>query len=272
MRRIDLNSMKDLTSIDWALPIHGSSNGVLPKSIINWNRDTLYLKLPSYDEYFGFYGNETIMELINSRIGAILGLPVLDYGLVRANVKLNDTIYETYVSVSRDYAGGNKVISFEKYFYINRTGKEEPLAFVKRLNLEQVIYQQFIYDFIICNFDRHSRNNDIILTENSIQLAPFFDNSATFIGKRPDNEIDAKKKYNDQIRVNNFIGTQFLLQNIHLIDREIVLRYPRKADRDLLFQGLDEVTTGIFRDYIWEMLFWRVEDVAREKIPFIRWK
>ena len=46
------------------------------------------------------------------------------------------------------------------------------------------IYKQFVYDYIICNMDRHGKNTEILINYDNprdIRVAPFFDNSFTVL-------------------------------------------------------------------------------------------
>lgn len=63
--------------------------------------------------------------------------------------------------------------------------------------------------------------------------------------------------------VNNFIGSNNLLDNVLSIDSPVIIRKPRKEDRQELFQGLQTVTSRRFRDYTWEMLNSRVESLMQ---------
>jgi len=45
MTRVDLKKKYDLTNINWASGIGGSSDGVLPKNIIETNTGTLYRRI-----------------------------------------------------------------------------------------------------------------------------------------------------------------------------------------------------------------------------------
>ena len=119
--------------------------------------------------------------------------------------------------------------------------------------------------------DRHSKNNDILLYRNKIKLAPFSDDSLTYISIRPDNDIANKVKYNEQLRVNNFIGDQNLNSNLGYINQPIKIRNILESDRQYLFQGLGKIVTKQLRDYIWQMLKWRIQDVKNKKIPYISW-
>ena len=268
MSYINLNQVKNLSYLKWEKLDSGTSDGILNKN----KAGNTYLKLASYNKYYGFYGREPLLELINSRIGQILNLPVLDYGLWVADVILDNTKYRTLVSTSKNYALNKKVVSFERFFTNNRQNNEMPLEFVKRYNWKQFIYKQFIFDFIICNMDRHGKNNDILIDDKKrLSVAPFFDNSLTFVTNRPDNDINQKVTYNDSLRTNNFIGSPYLIENIYNIDETITLRSPKKDDRKELFQGLGKVTTREFRDYVWWLLQERVKDVRKSGIRFIQW-
>ncbi|MBR1453984.1 MAG: hypothetical protein IJ593_05010 [Lachnospiraceae bacterium] len=268
--KINLNNIIDLTNTEFRSNKQGSSDGILPKTRIESR--VVYLKASSYSKPFGIYGKEVLMELINSRIGKILAVPVLEYGLINANIVIDNTVYNTLVSISKDYKSNKyQSISVEKLYNKQSKPGEKPLDMLKRLGLQDSIYKQFVYDYVIGNLDRHGKNNDILIGKD-IKLAPYFDNSLTFVATKPNNDIINKTEFNDEQRVNNFIGTQYLNNNLYLIDKQIEVRLPRKSDRQYLFQGLSRVTTRAFRDYVWYMLNRRVDNVRSKNIQTILWR
>lgn len=272
MDRVDLSKVYDLRHLDFDIGISGSSAGILPKVIVNSSNKRLFIKLSSFSLPYGFYGTEAILELINSRIGEILRLPVLRYGLKAIRVSLKGREYITLASFGADYTSGDKAISFEKFYEIYSIKGETTLAFIKRLGICESIYKEFVFDYIICNLDRHGKNTEIMTSKTgTIRVAPFFDNSLTFVGLRPQNEIESKAKFNDSIAVNNYIGDRNLLSNLAKIDTPIKVRHPRKEDRQLLFQGLGKITTQKYRDFVWETLNRRVENVKAQRLSVIRW-
>lgn len=276
MSRISLKKTYNLTKLKWTEVKQGSTDGILPKTTVEYNGVKYYLKTGSYSKPFGFYGIEPIIELINSRIGKILGFPVLNYSLISATVKMEDITLDTLISVSRDYAKGKQQISFEKFYNVYAIkydkGIESTIDFCKRFDIIDLIYQQFVFDYIICNYDRHEKNTEILIDrEGKIHLAPFFDNSLTFITNRPENEIKNKVPFNESMRVRDFIGTMNLRENLSLIDSVVRVRQPKQEDREMLFQGLSKVTTREFRDFTWNLLIRRVESVKQSGISFIQW-
>lgn len=271
MIEINLEEKINLLEVDMLLGSYGCSDGILPKGVSLSDDKKWFIKLGSYSKVHGFYGVEPMIELINSRIGNILGLPVLEYDLKRVLVTMQGETIETIATQSKDYkAHGEKSVSFEK-MYECMTKNLTALEFVKQLGVEKQIYSMFVYDYIICNLDRHGKNIEILIHKDKIRLAPLFDNSLTFLTNRPVNEIVNKVDFNDSMCVNNYIGHRTLLENLMLIDEPISIRKPTEKDREKLFQGLSNVTTKEFRDYVWYLLNRRVEDVKSKQIQFIRW-
>ena len=260
---------RDLRRIDWTVGISGSSDGILPKAKVG----NKYYKLSSFDRYrCEFYGIESIIEVINSRIGKILDVPVLEYKPEKVLVKIEGKIYETIAAVSADYCKGRQSISLEKLY--GKSSTKDCIAFIQRYGFSEAVSKQFLYDFIICNLDRHGKNNDVLIKGGKCKLAPFFDNSLTFVTNRPLDEMRKKVTYNDNMQVNNFLGSRKLVDNLRLIGSltPIIVREPRKEDRRDLFKGLGNDTRREFRDYVWWLLGRRVSDVKKEGISFIMWK
>lgn len=267
MPKIDLSKVVDLRQVKFNEQLSGSSDGILTKTRIN----SSYIKLGSYSRPYGFYGIEPVMEIINSRIGDVLNLPVLRYGLVKCIVNIDGADILTLASVSTNYVPKQATsVSVEKFC---ETFQETPLRVLERYGLLTDVYKQFLYDFIILNMDRHGKNTELLVFDNgALRVAPFFDNSLTFIFNRPENEVKKKVLYNDAISVNNYIGDRNLQANLLKISHRIEVRCPRDTDRAYIFQGLSKVTSRSFRDYVWYMLLRRIDDVRRQKIQAIVWR
>ena len=256
---VNLNNTLDLTSLifDVNTP-SGNSNGILYKAIgISGGKKT-YFKLGSFNSAYGFYGIEPILELINSRIGKILGINTLDYGLCNAIVNIEGKNYKTMVSYSYDYADGVTCISAENMYKQAMGRVKNPLQMFKLMGMTNEIYKMFIFDYVVCNLDRHGKNIDILAVESGngvkYRIAPLFDNSLTTLLTKSNKDIENKVAFNDNSRVNNFVGAPNLMANIREIDNKIEINRVHKDDRKRLFQGLGNYTDRKFREYVWNML------------------
>ena len=69
------------------------------KSVIEKN----FYKLSSFNAHDGFYGHESVNELIVSRLLDILQIPHTNYRLVHALVEVDEQEYTTWLCVSKDY-------------------------------------------------------------------------------------------------------------------------------------------------------------------------
>lgn len=273
MGYINLNKCYDLRNVLWDATIKVTSPGILLKSIIERkNGKNTYLKLSSYSLPFGVYGNEALFELLNSRLGSLLGLNVLNYDLISAFVILDGKEFKTLVSKCEDFGElGYKKISFGKFYQQYRNGEESPLALCKRYGIESSIYEMFLFDFIICNLDRHDSNIYLLQNEDIVKVTSLFDNSFCSMFNKTENEIKNRAYYNDESKTNNYIGSKLLIENLYNIDKPVRIRSLRSSDREKLFQGIGKVTTREFRDYYWWFVNRRIEHVKSLKIPFIKW-
>lgn len=283
--RIDLKNKLDLRKVQFNRTTpSGHTDGMLYKANIIQGNSVYYIKLGQFNLSNGFYGIEPIIELVNSRIGQLLRLPVLEYRLYDQYVDIDNHIYKTLAQISKDYQtrvdASGKIVKYSKdqieqmFNSVKHTNSlETPLQLAQLLGLELEIYKQFVFDYVICNMDRHGKNTEILINQSNprdIRVAPFFDNSFTVLLQRYSSGYKNKFQFNDKIPVNNYIGYNNLLDNILIIDKTVVVRQPRKDDRQLLFQGLQSVTSRKFRDYTWEMLNDRINDLSRIGNNYIR--
>lgn len=278
MYKVDLNITRDLRKLRFKYQQStGHTNGMLPKATAMQGDRLLYIKLGQFNRSVGFYGIEPVIELINSRIGQMLGFPVLDYRLYRQIVTIDGAEYTTLAQISFDYQrvkSKNNVVNIynkedvEIMFHQGLAlGKwNTTLDMMMKLGLLQQIYEQFVYDYLICNMDRHGKNNEILIDRENkanMRLAPFFDNSLTVLLQRYGSGYVDRFKYNDRMPVNNFIGSNNLLDNVMIINSPVYVKRLTKDSRQAIFQGLQSVTTRRFRDYTWEMINSRIESLQK---------
>ncbi len=265
--------MVDLRHVDWNIGVGGSSDGMLPKAVIEKDNEKYYLKLSSYNVAFGIYGIESITEMVAYRIGRCLGVDCLEYGLLEGIVSLDNKDLNAYVSVSKDFKKGRLTISLERYFTNRENIDETTIEFIRRLKIQESIYKMFVFDYIIMNKDRHGKNIEVFLDTG--KQTPLFDNSFSLFNTYEDSKLSNTLEYDDNMRVNNFVGYQNLKDNLGLIDCEIEMRELKKEDQDYIFKDLEEVLSRTRRDIIWNNVYNRYEDIRRvsnEKLLPISWK
>lgn len=216
------------------------TNGILLKTQIN----NKYLKLGSFSGEH-FYSREPLFEVLSSRVGQQLNLNVLKYELipVKINIKGNQIITEA--SISTEYKKDEKAIPIEKFI----NPKEDWLLKLKTYGLLNDFKSIVIFDYIICNMDRHGKNIEVLLNNTGkYRLAPAFDNSFTVLTYRYNQMLNKEfenYRYNDDTEVNNYLGNKTLEANLKLFKPLPKLRY---LDREELFKGLGKTTTRTFRN------------------------
>jgi hypothetical protein len=206
---------------------------MLPKAVF----ESKYIKMSSYSSAYGIYGNEAVMEVVASRIGSSLGVNCVRYELVDAGVLLDGKKYITQVCMSDDFRKGRETIDFESFYLKNRLQNETPLGLVERINITERIYEMLVYDYIICNIDRHGKNIEIFTDNN--EMAPLFDNGFCLMSKVPDDILDTAV-FNEYMPVNNYVGLNTLLLNLKYVASKAQIKM-RKPNNGLLFEDLADV-------------------------------
>lgn len=91
---------------------------MLYKANIIQGNSVYYIKLGQFNLSNGFYGIEPIIELVNSRIGQLLRLPVLEYRLYDQYVDIDNHVYKTLAQISKDYQirveASGKIVKYNK--------------------------------------------------------------------------------------------------------------------------------------------------------------
>ena len=145
-----------------------TTDGMLPKC---WHKDIkgIYLKKGGTDLGINS-GNEPVSEFLASQLLDILEYPHVKYDLENYRGKL----------VSSCKLMTSKEVSMIPIFYMLENATYESLIrYCEKNNFIDDLYRMFIFDFIICNSDRHLRNIGLLFNSNTyevISLAPIFDN------------------------------------------------------------------------------------------------
>ncbi len=107
-----------------------------------------FYKLSSFNAHDGFYGHESVNELIVSRLLDILQIPHTNYRLVHALVEVDEQEYTTWLCVSKDYRKlGETNVSLEIFHDLMREGRELPLDFCKRMGWGRQVAETMLVDF-----------------------------------------------------------------------------------------------------------------------------
>lgn len=201
--------IKDLRNINWN-NLNSTSTGMIPKYL----NDKIFLKLSTYNETAGFYGEEPEYEELAYKIGKILRLNIVEVEVEEALIQYNNKEYKTLVAIFPNFNRNGNSIPIENFCEINGVNSKDLLFDDKfRADLSKIME----YDFLINNIDRHGRNIEVM----NNKIAPIFDNSLSMFSKMPDNALN--ESLFEVYSANNFIGYPNLLDNLKLINNEIDL-------------------------------------------------
>ncbi|MCI5967653.1 MAG: HipA domain-containing protein [Tenericutes bacterium] len=146
-------------------------------------------------EYFYKY-NETAAlysELVAEELAQDFGIDHVNYYLALFD-NHRGCISESYKKANVDYTLGSELLS-ECYYYMTENRNIEEFnnleaiwdaleyRYANNPNKDQIIsdlmnqiVNMFIFDIIICNYDRHSDNWEIMESSDEIKLSPIYDN------------------------------------------------------------------------------------------------
>lgn len=202
-------AIKDLRNINWN-NLNSTSTGMIPKYL----NDKVFMKLSTYNETVGFYGEEPEYEELAYKIGEILGINIVEVEVEEVLIQYNNKEYKTLVAISPNFNRNGNSIPIENFCEINGINSKDLLFNdIFRADLSKIIE----YDFLINNIDRHGRNIEVM----NNKIAPIFDNSLSMFSKMPDNALN--QALFEVYTANNFIGYPNLLDNLKLIDNGIDL-------------------------------------------------
>ena len=248
--------MKDLTFLKWSYS-SSSSGGTYLKSETGYGSKKVYYKLSDFKQG-RFTGCEAVIEVVVSRLGEILGFPVLKYMGDMSVIDIDGTKYTTFVARSYNYVkNGYTAIPLITDFLTNRlSDRESPLEYCRRIGLQEYLDYIFIFDYLIVNIDRHGHNIEILYNnDNDMIPSPIFDNGRSLTYEYGNNVVLMQNwDYKSDIAVNNFVGSIHLESNLKNISKPYKL--PRLADNEYkkIFYGLGSAISAehqqIIRDAV----------------------
>lgn len=262
--------IKDLRFLSWTKTRESSGTaGSYLKSFSYSNGKKIYYKLSYFDDVLGVFGYEAINEIISKMILDDLGYNHLDYNLIHALITIDNKEYKTYLNSSFDFKDKNESkITFENFYEINKFEGEGKLDFSKRYGFIKDIYNMIILDYLIVNRDRHGANIEVLYKEKekTYRLAPMFDHGLSLLSPYyKEEDILNFDIYVDR-KVNSYIGTSSLDENILYVPREF---FPmKKPNFESIIKKLEGIAPTFYLDKCLKLLELRwkyLEDIRDKK-------
>lgn len=265
---------QDLRHLNWSLIRNSSGTaGSFLKAVDDTGSLKKYYKLSLYDSYKGVIGHECVNELIVDRLLNLLGVEHLHYDLIHGTIVVDGKEFDTYLCASNDFKKkGEHKIALDAYYQAEKQENESPLDFCIRLGFGDYIYQMMVVDYLILNRDRHGANIEILRNSlnKTIRIAPFFDHGLSLLFSCYDeDEVDDFDVMKDR-RVQSFIGTFSLNDNLSLIpsDKLKCVNCLKADDKYVLLDGLDNIVPAYLLDKIWNLIWSRwcfYEDLCNKR-------
>lgn len=258
-----INEKQDLTYLKWS-HIRSSSGtaGTFLKSESTLHGAKIYYKLSNFDPVKGVVGHECVNEIIVDRLLTILGVEHLSYELINADIEIEGNIYSTYLCASEDFKKrGESKIALDDYYRTNAQKGESHYDFCVREGWKEYIDRMIAVDYLILNRDRHGANIEVLRNSraHTLRIAPLFDHGLSLLYScMSDNDVEQFDIMQDK-RCKNFIGGLSCSENLQLIKdkTKIFENKLQESDRDIIFEGMDNILSDIFINKIWNMIYER---------------
>lgn len=258
-----MKEKQDLTYLQWS-NIRSSSGtaGTFLKSESTLNGVKKYYKLSNFDPVKGVIGHECINEIIVDRLLIILGVEHLNYELINADIEIEGKIYSTFLCASEDFKNrGESKIALDDYYRTNAEKGESHYDFCVRQGWKSYIDRMIAVDYLILNRDRHGANIEVLRNAraHTIRIAPLFDHGLSLLYSCISDDEATKFDIMEDKRCQNFIGGYSCYENLELIkDSRVIFGNALKpTDKDIIFEGLDNILSDVFMDKIWNMIYER---------------
>lgn len=186
--------------------------------------------------------------------------------MVYCKVQIANRVFGTWVTRSKDFKQpGESKMTFETYYDILSTEGEDKLHFIKRLGLEEYFYHMFLFDYLICNRDRHGANIEVLQKGDNYRLAPIFDNGLSFLFSCYN---DGEKMLEfDKLKdgpVNNYVGSMNLSDNVKLVPKSMRKKVCIPT-REQLFKGLENAALAVPNEY-WDCIY----EMVKERVNYVK--
>lgn len=258
-----IREKQDLTYLQWShIRSSGGTAGTFLKSESTLNGVKKYYKLSNFDPVKGVIGHECINEIIVDRLLTILGVEHLSYELIYADIEIENKIYSTYLCASLDFKErGESKIALDDYYRTNAEKGESRYDFCVRNGWKEYIDSLLVVDYLILNRDRHGANIEVLRNAraHTLRIAPLFDHGLSLLYSCMSDDEALKFDILEDKRCNNFIGGYSCYENLQLIkdNKEIFANKLQPADKNVIFEGLEDVLSHTFIDKIWNMIYER---------------
>ena len=192
----------------------------------------------------------------------ILGVEHLSYELINADIEIEGNIYNTYLCASEDFKKrGESKIALDDYYRTNAKKGESHYDFCVREGWKEYIDRMIAVDYLILNRDRHGANIEVLRNSraHTLRIAPLFDHGLSLLYScMSDNDAEQFDIMQDK-RCQNFIGGFSCSENLKLIKdkTKIFENKLQESDRDIIFEGMDNILSDIFINKIWNMIYER---------------
>ncbi|MDY2590275.1 MAG: hypothetical protein SOW32_08835 [Agathobacter sp.] len=192
----------------------------------------------------------------------ILGVEHLRYELINADIEIEGNIYNTYLCASEDFKKrGESKIALDDYYRTNAKKGESHYDFCVREGWKEYIDRMIAVDYLILNRDRHGANIEVLRNSraHTLRIAPLFDHGLSLLYScMSDNDAEQFDIMQDK-RCQNFIGGYSCYENLQLIKdkTKIFENKLQESDRDIIFEGMDNILSDIFINKIWNMIYER---------------
>ena len=258
-----IKEKQNLTYLQWS-HIRSSSGtaGTFLKSESTLDGVKKYYKLSNFDPMKGVIGHECVNEIIVDRLLTILGVDHINYELINADIEIEGMIYNTYLCASEDFKKrGESKVALDDYYKVNANKGESHYDFCVRQGWKKYIDTMIVVDYLILNRDRHGANIEVLRNAraHTLRIAPLFDHGLSLLYSCTSEDEAIKFDIMEDKRCQNFIGGYSCYENLGLIkhskgvfDNKLTL-----LDKDIIFDGLDNVLSDIFIDKIWNMIYER---------------
>lgn len=202
-----------------------------------------------------------LYAIICSRLGKLLGIPVLELHKHKALVKLNGEIKTVNIATYSDYKKARESeISLEDYmslYEIDRFGALADLRDVGSLMINRNLDRLLAFDFLVCNQRRSGSDIQIITTAYGyFRFAPFSGFEHTFTSQYG-GDLGRVSTFKPMYELfgEYYLGTNSLTENLTLLSAPALFKELPDNYKGTIFRGItDKELPRVVKDKICEII------------------
>lgn len=229
----------------------------------------LYFRIPHNDSKLEYSAFEIVNEVIASRLGSLLGLPVMQYNLATAFLTETEVVPVSVMTLKESFSGS--ILTLRDLMKLKGTPDERPYKFISDRGFRDYVNALIVFDFLVGNRNRNLDTIKFIYQNKRVHLLPILDLNYSFVPELVTNpvsldDLDAYlSSYEFSYETGNDLFRTNLSSSLSLCGESVWVHNLTPSWKNLIFDDIDEDYCPVeYRDFIWDEIVRRYNLLLEE--------